>query len=67
MAHNEFAVEMTPLVGEPRLRGASESSTRTMEPIEREHTHHASLWLRSSIRPHRSPFLQAELQKFVAH
>ena len=58
MAHSEFVAETTPLASEPGLRGASESSTKRTTDAASETAHHASLDSRS-IRPHRSPFLQA--------
>ena len=67
MAHSEFVAETTPLASEPRLRGASESSTRAEDGPQ---AHRASVmqadWA-NSIRPHRSPILQAVYQEFVAH
>ena len=66
MAHNESAVEMTPLVSEPSLRGASEGSTKGRRTSSTAHIMQAAQ-RPLSIRPHRSPFLQAVLLKFVAH
>ena len=48
MAHTEFAAEMSPLASEPRLRCASENSTkRTTDAAASETAHHASLDSRS--------------------
>ena len=67
MAHSEFAAEVTPLASEPRLRCASESSTKRTTDAASETAHHASLDSRSLYDRIARPFCKQWLQKEIAH